>query len=899
MGVFFLFLDVMSKMEKSKLARCILMMGLLLFCVFFTGSLIHAADKSYQEIYEQVFKKPFLKTIQSYESNLIVNGRFLGKVSLFAAATGPIESIAMAPFADMLRPQLNERAYLELVAMVDSEGFVPERALSLAGYTMTLNRSKGYLTMMVPRAKRTEFVYMDLQGGAWRPTVQTYVPDLKLSGYVNFSGSSVYSDTEKNQSSGPFSLDMESVLTMGEFTLRQVGNLQTELPKPYALSSAQVIHDDVSDWTRYMAGDVSFPKRGFQGSPKVFGVGMGTLYYLDPRLLDEGSQKLSVKVPKDGMMTLSLNGTELRRFAVEQGTYIFENVPVRIGLNRVGIILENTDGTREEREESLVRDLGLRGVNQHEFYYTAGVYADLINRDYVLKSKKPVVSAYHLYRPTPFWVQGGYVQADRTQQLLGSESYFPTDIGVFRLDVAHYRQESHSDLGGTLDYTTYYGQTGLIAYQKVSLSSFGPFFRHFGDILDTDTSQVFSLDTRLNLNRNSYASIRTFAQQYYSKSGTYYGGELTILEIWDWLRGSLAMRYSRSAVGASDYGILADVYAKLTREWQSAVQLRWQKPKEIGDFSISYYVTWMPFGESGHSLSVGEQGASQTRRVDYAYNTGEGLYAGVGSVFSSDKLSQTDLAFGQRGRYSDLQINSNFSDLDRTYDSQHSFRYWNTRGLLDVRFSESKAKETSNFNRNLAYRFETAVAFVDGQVAVGRPIRSNFVLVYPEKGLAGRSFTAGSNGLVDIFGPALLTDLPAWGESMVAIGDISDVPEGYDLGVMRQKVAVGYYGGQSVRVGNGMRARVFGKARTAAGPLAYVVCEVFREGSPSVVLTRILTGSNGSFFVQGLEPGSYGLRFNAFTNDVLYFEIADDDSVRAYDMGDLLLSQKEIAPPQE
>ena len=116
--------------------------------------------------------------------------------------------------------------------MADSEGFVPERSLSLAGYTMSLNRSKGYLTMTVPMAKRTEFVYVDLQGRAWRPTVQTYVPDPKLSGYVNFSGSSVYSDTERHQSSTPFSLDMESVLTMGEFTLRHVGNLQTESPKP-------------------------------------------------------------------------------------------------------------------------------------------------------------------------------------------------------------------------------------------------------------------------------------------------------------------------------------------------------------------------------------------------------------------------------------------------------------------------------------------------------------------------------------------------------------------------------------------------------------------------------------------------------------------------------------------
>ena len=888
----------MSNWGKFHLFRCMPIMGVFLFCLFPSSSM-HAAGKSYQEIYEQVFKTPFVKTIQAYESNLIVNGRFLGKVSLFASATGPIERISVVPFADILRPQLNEQAYLELVAMADSEGFVSEKQLSLAGYTVLLSRSVGYLTITVPRDKRTEFVYMDMKGGAWRPIVQK-VSDPKLAGYVNVSGSSAYFDTEKGQSSSPFSLDLESVLTTGEFTLRQVANLQTESPKTYALSEAQVIHDDMSNFTRYMAGNVSFPKRGLQGSPKVFGVGLGRLYYLDRRLIDEYSEKLSVKVPKDGVMTLTLNGTELRRFPVEEGTYIFDNVPVRIGVNRIGISLENTDGTREEREESLVRDVGLIGVNQHEFYYTAGVYADVASRDYVVNSQKPVVSGYHLYRPASFWVQGGYIQLDSTQRLLGSESYFPTDLGVFRVDVAHYYQEAYSDMGGTLEYLSYYDPGGLIGYQKVSFSSFGPFFRRFGEVSNMYISRSLSSDTQLNFNRTSYMGARTFAEEYYSKPGTYYGGELTFAQNWDWLRGSLGVNYRRNTTNVSDYHIFVDVYAKLTPEFESSLQLRWQKPKQIDDVFISYYVTWMPDGgQRGHRLSAGVQGSDQTRRLDYVYNFGDRFYAGAGSVFSSDKLRQTDLSFGERGNYSDLQINSNFSDFDNTYDSQHALRYWNTRGLLDMRFFESKSKYTPNFNRQLAYRFDTAVAFVDGQVAVGRPIRSNFVLIYPEKGLEGRAFTAGSNGLVDMFGPALLTDLAAFSESMVMIGDIPDVPEGYDLGPMRQAVSVGYYGGQSIRVGNGMRVRVFGKAKTAAGPLAYVACEVFRESEPSIVLNRILTGADGGFLIQGIEHGSYGLRFNAFTNDVLYFEIADDDSVRSYDMGDLLLSQKEIAPPQE
>ena len=54
-----------------------------------------------------------------------------------------------------------------------------------------------------------------------------------------------------------------------------------------------------------------------------------------------------------------------------------------------------------------------------------------------------------------------------------------------------------------------------------------------------------------------------------------------------------------------------------------------------------------------------------------------------------------------------------------------------------------------------------------------------------------------------------------------------------------------------------------------------------------------------NFLVQGLEPGSYGLRFNTFTSDVLYFHTGKDEDVLSYDMGELLLSQKEDAPGRE
>lgn len=338
--------------------------------------------------------------------------------------------------------------------------------------------------------------------------------------------------------------------------------------------------------------------------------------------------------------------------------------------------------------------------------------------------------------------------------------------------------------------------------------------------------------------------------------------------------------------------VSTDFFARVDREWASSLQLRWQQADGLSDTTLSCYLTWSPNG-GPHALTAATYGSDNTRRLDYAYTQNEGFFGNVGARFSSDRLSQTDLSFGHRNVYSDFQINSALANLTQTEESRHTLRYWNTRGLFDVQYTQSKALETDDFTRSTSYRFETALAFADGKMAFGRPIQSNFVLVYPEEGLVGKSFTVGNRGLVDAFGPAVITDLTPWSETLMSVGEIADVPEGYDLGSLRHRVNVGYYSGQAIQIGKGMRTRVFGTAQTAKGPLAYVACDVFLEKTPDQVVTRVLTGPDGGFLIQWLDPGRYGFRLQAFTNDIIYFEIEDSKTVRSYDMGVVMLKHLE------
>ena len=859
--------------------------GMLLAALLFCEAL-YSQTKSYEEIYQQVFKKTFVKELQSYDVNFIANGKFLGRISLQAPATGPIEKIAQTPFVDMVRGALNDAAYAELLRLVDAEGFIPEQALATRGYVLTLYRSKGYMVMTVPRDKRNAFVYIDLQGGYWAPDKALSPPANTLSGYVNLQAALYQSETDQGRTDTPASVDLESVVNMNGLVLRQVGNLESDSATPYALSAIQGVHDS-ADFTRYVVGDVDFPARGFQGVPRVFGVGVGKLYYRNRQLLDSDNQSTRVTIAKQGTMKLRLNGLDLRQLPVEEGIYVLENIPTRIGVNKLEMVLTYADGSAETRVETFVRDTDLVGVGQSEFYYAAGVYSDDTGRQYHVQGDRPVASLYHLYRPHPFWLQGVYGQIDQDQRLWGLDTYFPTTWGVFRLDTAQYAAD-RSALGGLVEYKTYYDPGAFIGTTRVVFAGYQSGFRKFGDGVDTDVKMSFSGDTNLNVSTDTFVNLRAFAERYRSRSGTYYGGGGYFSSQWEGLRTSLGGNYARSTAGISDYSVFSDAYLKFNSEWTSILQLRWRNPVSVSDMSLSFYLTWAP-GDGRHAFTGSYQGSDRSQEARYSYSDALGTVGNLSARFIDGGMQQTTLGFGQRNVYSDFQVDSNFSDLTQTEEMTHTLRYGNTRGLLDVRYTESQAKDSDSFLRQTQYRLATGLAFVDGQMAFGRPIRDNFVLVYPEETLSGRAFVVGNNGLVDMFGPAVLTDFPAWSESNVAIGDIPDLPEGYDLGALRHKVSLGYYGGQAIRVGKGMRTRVFGTAQTAKGPLAYVACDVFLEKTPDQVVTRVLTGPDGGFLIQGLEPGSYGFRLQAFTNDVIYFEIEDSKSVRSYDMGVVVL----------
>jgi outer membrane usher protein FimD/PapC len=870
-----------------------LIVGLCLFfvathTVFSAEGRVSNTD-DYDALYQKLFGKPFVRVLQPYEATIVIQGRVFGTISLMAPPTGPVDSFSGVEFSRVLKSFLQEDAYAKLETMIDAEGQISAEKLVNLGYGFSFGRSRRLLTVTVPKSLRNPVVYIDLHSGQLQPQSSNYHG---VSGYVNLLGRVSHSENLSNFRADPLSLDALSVVNMNGLVFKSQGNFNAQSSIPYEVQSVQLLADDQTQWTRYVLGDNDFPIHGFQGYTGAFGVGVGRMYYLNPILAERGYQELRQEIPDDGQLSLFINDKKVWEGSVEKGTYVFESAPIQLGVNRVLFVFKPDNGEVALYSDLRIRDPRLIGVGDQDFYYHAGFLSENTNRVYQIDRENPVFSGYHMFGMSSAWLQSGYFQKDKDHQILGLESFFPTEWGLFRVHGSRYSDVVDAGNLLELSQSSYYDPKGWLRYHELNYLKKEAFFRRFGSSSD-DVLQKLSLNTQFQLDVFQLG-VNAFAQDYYSRLGRSYGVSLGIGQVWAWFSTYLNGSYSQDADGLENYAGTALLYTNFSKEWRGEVSL--QTRKQYGeplDTIVSYRLNWFLGG--GDSLSVSDRSYFDSQRQqELAYR---GTIAGVGTDtsfrFSPNGSRELSLSAGVYDPYNAFSLQSALSDKDGDQQGQHFLRYWNTRGGANVTYTHTKSSEGVR-SYTTEYQLETAIAFADGQVAVGRPIRDNFVLVYPEKSLSGQSFEVGQNSRVDMFGPALISDLQPLYESRIALGRIEEVPDGYDLGPTYYRVTPGYHTGRAIRVGNGFRKQVFGVVLAAGVPMRYVVVDIFREEDPDKVINRILTGSKGQFMIQGLQPGKYGLRFQAMTDGELHFELNEDPSVLQYDFG--VLDMPEIVP---
>ncbi len=121
---------------------------------------------------------------------------------------------------------------------------------------------------------------------------------------------------------------------------------------------------------------------------------------------------------------------------------------------------------------------------------------------------------------------------------------------------------------------------------------------------------------------------------------------------------------------------------------------------------------------------------------------------------------------------------------------------------------------------------------------------------------------AGSRGVSDIFGDALVSDLPSYSRSQLPI-QVDGAPDGYDLGSGLFEVRPSYKSGYVLEVGSDYSVTATGVLESEGKPLALMSGLAKETAGRETRKIVLFTNDEGRFAAEGLKPGLWRIELVA------------------------------------
>lgn len=153
-----------------------------------------------------------------------------------------------------------------------------------------------------------------------------------------------------------------------------------------------------------------------------------------------------------------------------------------------------------------------------------------------------------------------------------------------------------------------------------------------------------------------------------------------------------------------------------------------------------------------------------------------------------------------------------------------------------------------------------SLAFADGKLALGAPVRNGFAIVYPHDTISDADVVVGNPDAPRATGsswfPAIVTDLPPYANVQYPL-DATNIPDGYALGASHLNVKAPYRGGYAVALGSDMPLTAYGSlVDSENNPLSLQSGKLTSPAYPSQTVT-VFTNSAGRFAAEGVAPGPW------------------------------------------
>ena len=509
--------------------------------------------------------------------------------------------------------------------------------------------------------------------------------------------------------------------------------------RDWTRGEVRLIHDDPTRAIRYTAGDVAFMTTEFQGAVPLLGFSMERRFAtLLPTRTVASTGPRSFVLSRPSRVTIFINGAMQRTFQLDPGRYGLSDFATIDGANDVRVEVVDDTGEREVFEFTLFLDATLLRPGETEFSVNAGYRREddaeaRIDYDF----DRPAWSGFLRYGLTEYATVGASYQGEQGLDVLGIEGVATSPVGTFATSLSESRSNRFgSGRAATARWSYDFGGRHGQGSRRLDLSTIH-YSRDYHPLGLEEPFNAFSMQAQARL-----ATMLPF--------GT---------------AGAIHARHARARdPDDRDETRMGVILSR--RFGRVSATLGVERLRGREDDVRGYINLLIPLGRD-RSVAASWQSLDNLSRLQWSHYPTERVGNVSGSIGAEHSdlghTAMADVAYVGNRFVARLDHDTAWSDLDRRDSTQRT-----------------------------RLQFDTAVAFVDGQVAVGRPITDAFAIVSRHRTLRGSKVLVdptedGPLAIADRFGPALVPRVLSYRPRQLS-WDARDLPDGYDLGALQEVV---------------------------------------------------------------------------------------------------------------
>lgn len=800
-------------------------------------------DPPEDELFEQVFKRS--RTTQGLQRIIVlwsIDNQSKGQILVLfmpSSASGvKIQSIPLlVSLAEIIRPEILEK----IQASVDAEKNISIDALRQNGLEVIFDERRLELFIQVPVAQRKINVY---NPRTQDPDLANAILPSQFSGYLTIRGSEQFVSSNISNAEPfrrPLNLNFETALNLNNWVLEGNFSFLERANPEWTRGDFRIVRDDLDNALRYVAGDLAVPVVGYQTSRPLIGVTVARNYGLQPYLITRPVSQYEFFLENPSQVEVFSNGRLVQTLRLPAGQQDIRNLSLGSGINDVQLVITDDVGRiqRLDFANAIAANLLAPGIQQ--FAYSLGFPNHITNGNRNYDFSSPTLVASHRVGVSNVLTLGGYLQADRNQQLVGIEGVLATTLGNFGWDAAL----SNANQVGT-------GIAARLRYDFLKIGSSNPLEQNFGFTIEHRGVNFLAASDGVNnfLRNPSILDLTAYYQQ----------------KIFWGISAGLNFRYQFGLDRPNAYQIGLNLGKSFDNGLGMTINL----------------------SGSGDGVNAKEQRAL----ISLVWVLPQQRQVIQTSAELSNKNSPTlRTSWSASSPYSLEGINVSLSTaLSPTADDfTGRLSYNGYRGSLELS-QDALFSRNGQITNTTRLDFGTSLVFADGYFGISRPVNGSFVLAVPHPTLQGRviginpSPIGGNAAQIDWAGFAVLPDLSPYQVSKLRI-DAPSLPVGYDLGTTNYAVLPTYKSGTVIRIGTDATIFLRGTLRNAKDePLSLLTGEVVSLSDPTWKPLQLFTNRAGKFALTGLKSGRYELRM--YSDPPIVFSVnIPEGKTGVYDLG--------------